>query len=283
MLVESSEFGVLRLSRTRCFSSVSIGTKSSSEAPYVLFWVIGGRMDIVQGVNAKSLSPADMALCDTSRPLTYRVRGDETLGGGAVAAEWVTVQIPRSVLSCSNRPEEELSAADLSGRCGAGRVLLNVLQAFLEEAEIIDATARVRLSSVLLELLTVVVVERAEQIAQLPAGQRDSSVLQRIQYFAETRLAASDLTPTYLAKSHHISVRQLHNIFRKGGLTVSGWIRERRLEGWRRDLVKPQNRHKPVQAIAQKWGLRNSAHANRLFREMYGIAPAAYRKRMSSE
>ncbi len=81
-----------------------------------------------------------------------------------------------------------------------------------------------------------------------------------------------------VAEAHHISVRQLHKLFHRRGLTVSSWIRERRLAGWRRALADPSNRGRSVQGLARDWGLHSSAHASRLFREAYGITPAAYRR-----
>lgn len=285
LLMDTSNCGALRLSRTRCFSSgvVDAGTsfEPGGEASYILFWLIEGRMDLVQGMGSSSLLPADMALCDAARPLACWVRADRDCFERVIMADWLTVRIPRSLLTCGELITDEPSATHLSGRSGTGRILLDVLRAFLEESPRIEDSARVRLSGILLDLLAVVLSERIEQPARPPADRRDSSTLQRIQHFVEVNLSASELTPSYLAEVHHISVRQLHKLFQKRGLTVSSWIRERRLEGWRRELVDPRNDHRSVHALARNWGLRNSAHANRLFREMYGITPAAYRRRMS--
>ena len=57
-----------------------------------------------------------------------------------------------------------------------------------------------------------------------------------------------------IAAAHHISLRSLHQLFHDEGLTVAGWIRQRRLECCRRDLSDPALAARPVAAIAARWG-----------------------------
>ncbi len=42
--------------------------------------------------------------------------------------------------------------------------------------------------------------------------------------------AIPQLSPAAVAAAHHISLRSLHQLFHDEGLTVAGWIRQRRLE-----------------------------------------------------
>jgi hypothetical protein len=59
--------------------------------------------------------------------------------------------------------------------------------------------------------------------------------------------------------------------------TASGWIRQRRLERCRRDLLDPALGDRSVGAIAARWGLIDAAHFSRLFRAAYGLPPGEYR------
>ena len=73
--------------------------------------------------------------------------------------------------------------------------------------------------------------------------------------------------------AHALSLRSLHKLFEPHETTVAGWVRRRRLERCRRDLVDPALRSRLVSAIGARWGLANPAHFSRLFRAAYGLSP----------
>ncbi len=58
---------------------------------------------------------------------------------------------------------------------------------------------------------------------------------------------------------------------------MSGWIRARRVEGCRRDLVDPAQAARPVAAVAARWGFSSAIHFSRVFRATYGVPPHEYR------
>jgi AraC-like DNA-binding protein len=85
-----------------------------------------------------------------------------------------------------------------------------------------------------------------------------------------------------VADAHHVSLRQVHKLFHAGGSTVAGWIRQRRLERCRRDLLDPVVAALPVSAIGARWGYPDPAHFSRLFKSCYGVAPREFRHSRSS-
>jgi AraC-like DNA-binding protein len=76
-----------------------------------------------------------------------------------------------------------------------------------------------------------------------------------------------------------VSRRLLYNLFEEEGTSVARWIRERRLERCRRDLLDPALSHVPASAIAMGWGFADAAHFSRVFRARYGLPPGEYRRR----
>jgi AraC-like DNA-binding protein len=58
---------------------------------------------------------------------------------------------------------------------------------------------------------------------------------------------------------------------------VADWIRSRRLERCRRDLLDPALATRTVEAIGERWGLTDAAHFSRVFRRRFGAPPAEYR------
>lgn len=98
----------------------------------------------------------------------------------------------------------------------------------------------------------------------------------RILRYIETRLKDDTMTPTTIAEASGISVRYLYILFSEQGLTVAGWIRERRLARCRAEL-EDLHGTKTVAEIAYKWGFSDSAHFSRLFKSVFGVSPTIYR------
>jgi AraC-like DNA-binding protein len=135
-----------------------------------------------------------------------------------------------------------------------------------------------RLSTVMMDLVTTAVAERAGHAESLQIESRERTLLLRIHAFIEQNLGETDLSPGIVAAAHHVSVRYLHRLFEAQDTTVAAWIRQRRLERCRRDLADPALVAVPVSAVAARWGLPDSAHFSRLFRRAYGLPPAEYRR-----
>ncbi|MEV5798686.1 helix-turn-helix transcriptional regulator [Streptomyces collinus] len=68
-------------------------------------------------------------------------------------------------------------------------------------------------------------------------------------------------------------MRSLHKLFRAEGPTVGGWIRLRRLERSRWDLLRPDAQSGGVAAVARRWGFVSPSHFSRAFRAAYGMTP----------
>ncbi|MCQ0006703.1 helix-turn-helix domain-containing protein [Actinomadura madurae] len=104
-------------------------------------------------------------------------------------------------------------------------------------------------------------------------------MLLRVHAYIDARLGDPGLTPGRIAAAHHISVRHLYTLFEAQGTSVAEWIRLRRLERVRADLLDPALRARPVSAIAARWGFPNAAHFNRVFRAVHGEPPGEFRAR----
>jgi AraC-like DNA-binding protein len=96
--------------------------------------------------------------------------------------------------------------------------------------------------------------------------------------FIEERLTDPSLSADEIAAAHHISTRYLRKLFESQGMTVSGWMRQRRLENCREQLTDPALAHLPVSSVAARWGLLPAARFSRLFKDAYGQTPRDYRR-----
>ena len=105
-----------------------------------------------------------------------------------------------------------------------------------------------------------------------------AELMLRLRAYIDAHLGEPDLTPTRIAAAHFISKRYLHRLFEAEGVSVSRWIRERRLERCRAALVDPRCREETVASVGMRCGLTDAAHFSRLFRETYGCTPSEFRR-----
>lgn len=108
-------------------------------------------------------------------------------------------------------------------------------------------------------------------------GWRSTMLRDAIDYI-EDHLGELDLTPDRIAAEQNISTRTLHRLFEREGLTLGGWIRTRRLENCRAELVDPAHLGMSVSAIGARWGLWDAAHFSRLFKSTFGASPRSFRQ-----
>lgn len=231
-----------------------------------------GRGVVQQDGREASLGPGDLVFVDLSRPARWAM---SPMG-------LVAVMFPRALLPLPSDDVASLTAVRVSGDRGVGRLVSSLarqLPRHLDDGPASVATAT-RLGTAVLDLLMVALAARADggSPGQLPVETQRRALLVRIHAFVEEHLADPGLSPAVIAAAHHMSVRSLYKLFEGQDTTVASWIRRRRLERCRRDLLDPTQRHVPVSTVAARWGLTNAAHFSRVFRAAYGVSPVDYRR-----
>ncbi len=101
----------------------------------------------------------------------------------------------------------------------------------------------------------------------------------RIKSYIEARLAEPDLDVASIALENSLNIRYLHKMFSQSGVTVSNWVRKRRLEMCRQDFDAPAFARRSITEIALRWGFNDMSHFSKAFKQEFGMAPRAYRAR----
>ena len=114
------------------------------------------------------------------------------------------------------------------------------------------------------------------------AGMR-AALLERIFQTIEMRLSDPDLNYQQVASEHGISPRYLQKLFESIDDSFGHYVKLRRLERCRLDLISPLHSQKSISDILFQWGFNDSASFSRAFREQYGISPREYRKSAQSD
>jgi AraC-like DNA-binding protein len=229
-----------------------------------------GRGVLEQEDRQAALRPGDLTLVDLSRPCRLACSEEN---------EMIAVRFPRTLLPLRHEELTRLTAVRIAGQQGLGGMLSSLAIHMSRHLDDYDAGERTRLSAALLDLLTVGLSRRLDRGGVVAPDSQRRVLLLRIRAFIEQRLGDPELSPSTIAAAHFISLRYLHKLFEAEGTTVAGWVRTRRLERCRRDLLDPVLAARPARAIAARWGLIDATHFGRLFRSAYGLPPAEYRQR----
>jgi AraC-like DNA-binding protein len=230
---------------------------------------VRGQTVFSQGDREAALAPGDFTLEDLSRPCQLADHHDQH--------EVLCVIFPRALLPLRHNELERLTSVPISGRGGLGASISFLARHMARHLDVHGQTEGGRLAAALMDLLIVALAERLDRCATLEPATRRRALLASVQSFIDRRLGDPDLSPSVIAAAHHISLRYLYKLFETEEATVAGWIRQRRLERCRRDLLDPALADWSVTAIAARWGLIDPAHFSRLFRAAYGLPPAEYR------
>ncbi|WP_196224018.1 helix-turn-helix domain-containing protein [[Actinomadura] parvosata] len=234
---------------------------------YRVVLTLSGSPRLSQDGRNTQLSRGEFAIYDFSRP--YELAYD--------SAVWLAVfSVPRGQLAVPADAVAELAALPITAESGAAALAVPLLRRVALDHDTYRPGSAARLSSVVADLVSAAVAERLDQARSLPADARQRTLLMEVHAFIERRLGDAELDPATVAAAHHISVRYLHRLFESENTTVAAWIRQRRLERCRAELISGGKQS--VSTIGARWGLPDAAHFSRLFRQAYGMPPAEYRR-----
>jgi len=219
------------------------------------------------------LPPATFTLYDSSHP--YGI--DISPSSGASAARALIVNFPRTLLPLPSDQVRRLTAVTMPAGPGIGDLTARLLEQLASGMDHYTPAEATRLATAALDVLATRLAHELDGDRWMEPEIQRRALLVRIHAFIQEHLGEPELSPAAIATAHHISLRLLHRLFQEEGQTVAAWIRARRLERCRRDLLDPAHAARPVAAVAARWGFRSAIHFSRLFRATYGLPPHEYR------
>jgi AraC-like DNA-binding protein len=164
------------------------------------------------------------------------------------------------------------------GDAGLGHVFSGLLRATADT--LADLTAE-QLRPVELALTEFLVANLAAEGAPASLGGAEAARaahLDRVCQTIETMLADPDLSLDDVARADGISARSMQKLFASAGQSFSTYLRIRRLERCRLDLISPIFSSLSISEICFRWGFNGSAHFSRAFKDQYGVTPRDYRR-----
>ncbi|MFB6672126.1 helix-turn-helix domain-containing protein [Streptomyces sp. NPDC056390] len=234
---------------------------------YKLCLQLSGSGLLIQDGREAVLRPGDLAIYDVRRPYTRQFSAD---------FQCMALMFSGDMLDLPTEAVQQLNAVRIAADDGLGGVVSSFLAQVTQNLEQITTASGRRLAHNIVDIISTLIVHELgiDSRARATAA---SELLHDVMEFIDANLSDPELGPAKIASAYFISTRHLHNLFRGQGTTVAAWIRSRRLERCRRDLLDPLHRDRPVAAVAARWGITEPSHFNRAFKATFGTPPGAYR------
>jgi transcriptional regulator GlxA family with amidase domain len=101
--------------------------------------------------------------------------------------------------------------------------------------------------------------------------------LRSVKSYIDEHLSDPHLSLRKIAEKNGISLRYLHQLFRPIDMSVSEWVRMRRLQRCYDLLTSPLHQARSITEIAYSMGFSSSSHFSNLFRGHFGLRPSDVR------
>lgn len=223
---------------------------------------LAGRSTLVQNDRVKELAVGDIALVDSTLPVTFIFENRP--------GRWLGLNLRRQAL-VSHLGLEPEGGLIRRGETAASRLLSRLIQEAVEERDASFASTEPFMQMAVYDLLGALFAT-----SDLPSiSSHSDGLFRRICGIIKAHFANPDLSPGDVATEAGISLRYLQKLFTVRGSSYSHLILSIRLEHaarliQRRALMKTGQ---PLSAIAYACGFRDYTHFARTFRRRFGHTP----------
>ena len=236
--IEQQELGPVRAFRV--FSEPSVIERSVAEVrsfdpgDFLVGTLLHGRTGIEQAGRSGLLGPLDVSSWDSSRP--FRVTHFEPF-------ELLLLVVPEQILGLRRKAMQARTASRLAHGTGLASLAASF---FADVWNVADRDPGCRRDDLADGVVALVRALHGQRGRAAPAETGSSPATCCSPGCAPTSSATSNdpsLGPESIARAHFISTRYVHKLFARDGVSVSEWVRHRRLEECRR--VAPGSQRRP--------------------------------------
>jgi AraC-like DNA-binding protein len=222
-----------------------------------------GQGAVVQDGRRALLRPGDFALYDSTRPYELLFEGD---------FQQYVLMLPGPALRSQLRDTQMLTARPVSGRRGAGHLMIGMIQSLAKDIDTLEPASAAAVAQSVEHILVAGLCSlrdpQLQSVSQLTAFHRE-----QIKAFVRERLRDPQLGVAQIAAHLRLSPSTVHRVFAGEPCSISDWIWAHRLDGVKRDLCDPALASRSVSELAFSWGFNDAAHFSRAFRARFGCTP----------
>lgn len=231
---------------------------------YNLIYVDEGKLGLDFGSHKILLDSGTFAMWDTSRPLNFDI---------VEQLREISFSVPKKRIESALLQPEEFCGRVMRSTFGVSKMFIDCLIALetnfggmssCEANDVVDAATEMMIATLLSKV-------------ELPIDASHKRQLQHVMDSIDRQIDNPCLTPRRVAREAGLSERQLFRLFATAGTTPAAWIRQRRLERCRHDLLSPSCAHMSVLEVAAYWGFIDASVFSRCFRQQFGVSPRQVR------
>ena len=268
--VESAGDGLVRVGIVRSTPhTVRRGPRIMSSTDPDLFKVTlhrRGSALVSQDGQQRRVATGELLALDTSRAYTL-VLPDQ--------CEVVVLGMPRDLLGPHAQALTRRSGTSVPTDAGVRALCAAVLS---DAGDHLDALAAPRAARSMADALTGLLISALADVSAESVELPGVSLLERIMEYTLANICDPELTGTAVARAHHISLRRLQQLFQGEERTFQAWLLHERLRRIHRDLSDPALRCRSASAIAEHWGIRDTAHLARRLKKGFGCTVTELRQ-----
>jgi len=267
-------------SRTSTLDSVFITLASSCQSlsPHpsnahrygsavLLLALLEGSGLVTESGETVALSAGDMIVLDPSQ--SWHI--DLNTSFRAVAVKLESASFILRLLRTRGQDLNKISSAN-----GVGAVCMNVVRSISDELDGLARHELLPVEATLTELLVTSLSHTDEDLVE-DATSVQLGHLRRVCRTIEARLSDPDLSIEDIGRIEALSTSYVQKLFKVGSTTFGEYVRGRRLERCRLDLVNVGLAHFTISELCFRWGFGDVANFSRAFTARFGISPKAYR------
>jgi AraC-like DNA-binding protein len=259
----------IAVSRVHSLESVVRRTGSGiarrQDGSYFANLLLSGAGTVRQFGRSATVRPGGIILVDTNAPFELDFTGQLDVVCVTLGAESFRRFLPR---------DGRLAASAIAPR-GAGRLAaayMAALAADLDDLGGADDLAADQISSLLARAI-------AESAGSAEPADPSAPLLRRIEQLIAAEIANPDLGAKRICAALGIARSTLFATLAREGKSLSGCIRDLRLQRCRAELSDPALSHLAIREISARWGFRDPTSFSRSFRRATGQTPQAWRDR----
>lgn len=227
-------------------------------------YVANGAMQMIRGPHSVMIPSGHLAFWDNARSSTLHGDGTHRL---------LAAYIRGQALRMRREDCEGLVGRDLSAFAGAAALTGLLSKVACTGPRMIPGAAQ-HLGDAIIACIHATIAE-ARGTAM---GERSEVLFAELTGFIDEHLAADHLTAETLAAQHFLSPRYVRKLFANHDTTVMAYVRLRRLQRIRDELLQPWSVDLPVSTIAARWGFKDPSVFSRAFTRQFGQGPQNFRK-----